>query len=116
LDCDTRKLTRTIKVDDYVCAVALSKDHIATGVGSYVCLFDVETGDRKASMKGHSRNILTIAFLSDGSLIASGNEDGGVTDELPVSALANKSATQNASIEDGLTYADVAFIDRLEIK
>jgi WD40 repeat protein len=64
-----------IKVDNFVLAVALSKDRIAARVGSDVCVFNVETGDRIASMKGHSEYVTTVAFSSDGSLIASGSED-----------------------------------------
>jgi WD40 repeat protein len=70
--CHTRQLIRPIKVDYIVYAVALSKDRIAAAVGSDVY---VETGDRIVLMKGHSRDVLTVAFSSDGSLIASGSED-----------------------------------------
>jgi WD40 repeat protein len=73
--CHTRLLVRTIKVDEVVYAVALSKDRIAAAVGRDVYVLDVETGDRIALMEGHSSNVLTIAFSSDGSLIASGSED-----------------------------------------
>jgi hypothetical protein len=71
----TRQLIRTIKVDGSVYAVALSKDRIAAGVGSDVCVFNIETGDRIASMKGCSGYVLTVAFSPDGSLIASGSAD-----------------------------------------
>jgi WD40 repeat protein len=73
--CHTQQLIGTIKVGNSVFGVALSKDFIAAGVGSDVCLFDVETGDRIAFMAGHSDYVRTVAFSSDGRLIASGSED-----------------------------------------
>jgi WD40 repeat protein len=76
--CDTRQLLRTIKVDNLVYAVALSKDRIAAGVGSKICVFNVETGDRIALMEGYSEDLWTVTFSSDGTLIASGSADGRI--------------------------------------
>jgi hypothetical protein len=73
--CDPQQLVRTIKVDDSVYAVALSKDNIAAGVGSDVCVFNVETGERTALMEGHSEDVRTVTFSPNGSLIASGGEN-----------------------------------------
>jgi WD40 repeat protein len=73
--CHTQQLVRIIRVEYFVGAVALSRDRIAAGVGSKVCVFNVETGHRIALMEGHNGFVWTVAFSSDGSLIASGSED-----------------------------------------
>jgi hypothetical protein len=50
----------------------------------------------------------------DGQVAHEANEeDGEASNALPVSALANNSAPQNAGIDDG-TYAGAASIDRLK--
>ena len=59
-----------------VCAVALSnKGRIAAAVDADVCVFDVETRQQIASMKGHTMCVLTVAFSPDGSRIVSGSVD-----------------------------------------
>src|SRR6266511_1201267 len=40
-----------------------------------VCIFDIDTRQPIASMKGHSDLVYTVAFSSDGSRIASGGRD-----------------------------------------
>jgi len=65
-----------IDVARAVFAVALSGDgHIGAGVGSDVLLFHIETRQHVASMKGHTDEVLTVAFSPDGSRIASGSRD-----------------------------------------
>ena len=73
---DTRQLVGApIMNASDVLAVALSNGHIAAGVGSDVCIFNVETRQQIASMKGHSRVVWTVAFSANGHQIASGSED-----------------------------------------
>jgi WD40 repeat protein len=72
---DTQQPIRTINVADPVYAVALSKGRITAGVGSDICVFDVETGERISLMEGHTKYVWTVSLSSDGSLIASGSED-----------------------------------------
>jgi WD40 repeat protein len=58
-----------------VFAVALSNGHIAAGVGNDVCIFDIETRQRIASMKGHCNFVWTVGFSPNGGRIASGSAD-----------------------------------------
>jgi WD40 repeat protein len=43
-----------------------------------VCLFDGETGSRRAELEGHTRMIRSLSFSSDGTFLASKSEDGTV--------------------------------------
>ena len=59
--------------------VALSNGgRIAAGVGSNVCIFDIEPRREIASMKGHTGHVLAVAFSPNGSQIASGAEDNTI--------------------------------------
>lgn len=65
-----------INVGRTVLAVALSNDgRIGAGVGNNVYIFDIETRQEVASMKGHTEPVRTVAFSPDGSRIASGSTD-----------------------------------------
>jgi WD40 repeat protein len=77
---DTRQpIGAPIRVRKRVLAVALSDDgRIVAGVGHDVCLFDIETREQMASMKGHTSDVWTVAFSPDGSRIASGSQDNSV--------------------------------------
>ena len=75
--CDKRRLIGTpICVGRIVRAIALSKDgRIAAGVDFDVCIFDIETRQQIATIRGHSK-VWTVAFSPDGSRIFSGCWDG----------------------------------------
>jgi len=78
--CDTRRLIGApISVGKIVCSVALSKDgRIAAGVVSDVYVFDIETRQQIALMKGSHGVVCALAFSSDGSRIASGSWDKAI--------------------------------------
>jgi len=73
--CDTHKLIgEPVNTGGCVRAVSLSKGgRIAAGVDHDVCIFDIETRQEVALMKGHTDCVLTVAFSPDGSRIASGS-------------------------------------------
>ncbi|MDZ4817522.1 MAG: protein kinase [Planctomycetota bacterium] len=65
----------------YVHSVAYSPDgrSVAAGgndqAGGYIKIFDVETGDLKKAMKGHTDTVVSLAFSKDGSRLLSGSWD-----------------------------------------
>ena len=59
---------------------ALSYSHkeniIAIGLDySEILIYDAETGSKTATLYGHNKSVLSLAFSSDGSLLVSGSED-----------------------------------------
>ena len=59
-------------------SVAFSSDGALLVSGSWgtVRLWDVETREQIATLEGHSGSVHSVAFLSDGTALASGSEDG----------------------------------------
>ncbi len=51
---------------------------LATGSDRIIKLWDVLSGDLKATLKGHSEEVLTVAFSPDGMTLASGSWDNTV--------------------------------------
>ena len=65
----------------WVNSVAFSPDGttLASGAGrpdNTVRLWDVATGQHKATLTGHTNSILSVAFSPDGTTLASGGGDG----------------------------------------
>jgi WD40 repeat protein len=61
--------------------VAFSPDGKTLAAGcedGTVELWEVLTGTRRATLKGHNKQVTSVAFNSDGKLLASGSEDGTV--------------------------------------
>ena len=68
--------SRTIPVEGEPSAFAHWENVIGVGLGSSsVVLLDSITGSRQLSLSGHVDTILSLAFSSDGTLLASGSED-----------------------------------------
>ncbi len=75
-------LTELLTLDAFEAYVAFSPDGrtLATGTGALkvtgaLKLWDVATGERLATMMGHSSGILAVAFSSDGRTVATGGLD-----------------------------------------
>jgi eukaryotic-like serine/threonine-protein kinase len=60
------------------CGGGLIGDYSLGAARGEVNLWDVATGRLKASLKGHSNIVTSVAFRSDGKLLASGSEDGTI--------------------------------------
>ena len=45
---------------------------------NFVQLWDAQTGDHKTTLTGHTKRVNSVAYSSDGKIIASGGEDGTV--------------------------------------
>ena len=61
--------------------MAFSPDGTVLATGSHdltIKLWDVATGRERATLRGHTGNVYTVAFSPDGSLLASGSLDGTV--------------------------------------
>jgi len=68
-----------IDAGGFVYVVTLSNDgRIAAGVDSAVCVWDVKTRHRIASMQGHTSAVFAIAFSRDNHRIVSGGDDKSV--------------------------------------
>ena len=66
-----------IKSRDLTCAFSPDRKRAVTGVvGNVVRLWDTETGDELATLRGHSGNVYSVEFSPDGTLLASGSLDG----------------------------------------
>jgi len=48
------------------------------GVSKMVHLWDVPSGQLKAALQGHTKDVISVSFSPDGSTLASGSEDGTV--------------------------------------
>jgi WD40 repeat protein len=90
-DVGSGKRVKQLKADalSYVRSLALSADGawLATGQGvrsrtvvepSDVLLWDVKTGRRVVTLRGHVNGVLTLAFHPNGKRLASGGSDGSV--------------------------------------
>lgn len=78
---DTTLVRKIERQDGAITSLDWSPDGSRIAVGSAspsVNLYDAETGERKATCKGHSAGIYTIAFSPDGSRLATGGFDGKV--------------------------------------
>ncbi|APR83718.1 High-affnity carbon uptake protein Hat/HatR [Minicystis rosea] len=75
----TGKLIRSIHMRHRVSALAFSPDgkHLAVATQG-ITLLDAQTGAVTATPKGHVGWALSVAFSSDGKLLASGGTDGAV--------------------------------------
>ena len=47
---------------------------VASGIGIWI--YDAQTGEELDLLTGHTNNVNSVAFSSDGNVIASGSEDG----------------------------------------
>jgi WD40 repeat protein len=58
-------------------SVSFSRDgrYLAAGSSSTVKLWEVESGEARATLKGHSNAVWGVAFLDDGRMLVSGSED-----------------------------------------
>jgi RNA polymerase sigma factor (sigma-70 family) len=80
-DADTGKLKRAQERDRFINTAVLSpnsKIMASGGGGGDVELWDVESGRRIASLKGHEVGIRSVAFSPDSQTLAAGGPDGKV--------------------------------------
>ena len=78
---DTTLIRKLDRQSGAISALAWSPDgrRIAVaGAAQEVNIYDVETGARVASAKGHNAGIYTVAFSPDSSMVAAGGFDGTV--------------------------------------
>ena len=64
-----------------ITSVAISPDGKTLAIGNMrdtVQLWDIETGEQKAILTGHTDRVWTFAFSPDGKTLASGGWDGTV--------------------------------------
>jgi len=71
---------RTISWDrEYTPCLAYKNNTIATGcLGTNTTIFDAVTGSQTAVLSGHNGYVWSLAFSSDGTLLASGGEDNTI--------------------------------------
>jgi len=68
--------TRTVSCnDDYTATLAYHSNTIATGLHNVITIFDALTGSQTAVLSGHTKNVISLAFSLDGTLLVSGSKD-----------------------------------------
>jgi len=72
--------TRTISWNrEYTPSLAYKNNTIATGrLGTNITIFDTATGSQTAVLSGHKGYVQSLAFSSDGTLLASGGKDNTI--------------------------------------
>jgi len=68
--------TRTVScIDDYTETLAYHNNTIATGLQTDIIIFNALTGSQTAVFSGHTADIISVAFSSDGIWLVSGSSD-----------------------------------------
>ena len=76
-----RSFPEIIGHTDWVTSVAFSPDGLTLASGSQdktIMLWNVATGELKATLGGHTEPVKSVAFSPDGLTLASGSDDGTI--------------------------------------
>jgi WD40 repeat protein len=79
-DAETGKLKHTLEPERLVNSVVFSPNGkmVVSGGGGEIELWNVETGKRTASLRGHEKGTWSVAFSPDRRTVAAGGADGKV--------------------------------------